>query len=239
MKSSDYQRLREVFLSVIEFESEERKVRLLEACGDDENLLAGVRRWLASEEEVSRFLQLGDVEDTHDPVDKLLLGCLAAPESEWNAAVEAACTAHPEHAQTLRFRFAVIADLGLAETRVGVRGLLFQDHATRRTGQEHGSTCHQEDPSSAPQSTENRRSTPSCSISENRRVIPVAGASHPSILVETQVTRSPGYSDVWPRVRPSSVNTSSQIITPARYEAALTMAATPKARAQPTPTRFR
>jgi len=60
MKPTEYQRLREVFLAVIEFEGEDREARLLEACGEDEKMLAELRRLLASEEEASQFLERGD-----------------------------------------------------------------------------------------------------------------------------------------------------------------------------------
>ena len=66
MKPTEYQRLREVFLSVIEREGEEREAWLLEACGEDEELLAEVRRLLASEEEASQFLDSGDGDSSSD-----------------------------------------------------------------------------------------------------------------------------------------------------------------------------
>ena len=60
MKPTDYQHLREIFLGAHEREGDEREAWLLEACGDDEGLLAEVRRLLASEDEASQFLEKGD-----------------------------------------------------------------------------------------------------------------------------------------------------------------------------------
>ena len=60
MKPTEYQKLREIFLAVLEREGEEREAHLLEACGDDEKMLAEVRRLLASDQEATRFLELGD-----------------------------------------------------------------------------------------------------------------------------------------------------------------------------------
>ena len=51
MKSPEYERLREVFLGA--HEGDERETWLLEACGEDDELLAEVRRLLASEEEAT------------------------------------------------------------------------------------------------------------------------------------------------------------------------------------------
>ena len=63
MKPTDYQQLREIFLGARERQGDEREAWLLEACSEDEELLAEVRRLLASEEAATSFLELGDVED--------------------------------------------------------------------------------------------------------------------------------------------------------------------------------
>ncbi|MDP6930967.1 MAG: sulfatase-like hydrolase/transferase, partial [Planctomycetota bacterium] len=63
MKPADYQRLREVFFAAREREGEEREVWLVEVCGEDEGLLAGVRRLLASGQGGARFLGLADTAD--------------------------------------------------------------------------------------------------------------------------------------------------------------------------------
>lgn len=55
-----------------------------------------------------------DALDPTDPVEQLLGECLARDEAEWEAALARTCKAHPQHAATLRRRFALLCGAGLA-----------------------------------------------------------------------------------------------------------------------------
>lgn len=48
-----------------------------------------------------------------DRVEELLEQCLAEPEDRWDEAIEASCRHHPDHAATLRRRFAALRAAGL------------------------------------------------------------------------------------------------------------------------------
>lgn len=52
-------------------------------------------------------------DDSQDPVERLLDDCLAQPSDRWQAAIEAARQAHPEHAAELDRRFQFLAQAGL------------------------------------------------------------------------------------------------------------------------------
>ncbi|MCC7399454.1 MAG: serine/threonine protein kinase [Planctomycetes bacterium] len=53
--------------------------------------------------------------DDQDPVERLLDECLATATGRWQAAVDAAAAAHPELADELRRRFAMLAAAGLVD----------------------------------------------------------------------------------------------------------------------------
>lgn len=55
-----------------------------------------------------------DALDPTDPVEQLLGECLARDEAEWEDALARTCKAHPQHAATLRRRFALLCGAGLA-----------------------------------------------------------------------------------------------------------------------------
>ncbi|MAE77879.1 MAG: hypothetical protein CMJ85_13535, partial [Planctomycetes bacterium] len=72
MKPADYQRLRDAFLAALKREGVEREAWLLENCGDDEEMLAKLRRLLASEQEASQFLEPTDpTSDSHETDQKV------------------------------------------------------------------------------------------------------------------------------------------------------------------------
>jgi eukaryotic-like serine/threonine-protein kinase len=52
-------------------------------------------------------------DDSQDPVERLLDTCLALPSDQWQAAIAAACRAHPAHADELGRRFQLLAEAGL------------------------------------------------------------------------------------------------------------------------------
>ena len=72
MKPANYQRLRDAFLAALKREGVEREAWLLENCGDDEEMLAKLRRLLASEQEASQFLEPTDpTSDSHETDQKV------------------------------------------------------------------------------------------------------------------------------------------------------------------------
>lgn len=56
-------------------------------------------------------------DQTQDPVERLLDACLAAPSDQWQAAIAAACKAHPDLADELGRRFQLLAQAGLIGDR--------------------------------------------------------------------------------------------------------------------------